>query len=67
MSWGHLSSCSDWNLSSSGWGVPLFLLLGSPFLIWNRAPLELRQILTLELEWVSWDPHELHQGDWGLS
>ena len=61
MSWGHHSSCCDWNFSSSCGGVPLSLLSGAPLLMLNRDPLELRQILT-----VPFDLRRVASGGLGL-
>ena len=49
------------------WGSASVFVVRGPLLIQNMAPLELRQILALDLEWGSWDPHKLPLGDWGLS
>ena len=57
MSWGHLSSCGEGILSSSGVVVPLTLLLEDPLVMQNRAPLELRRILSVPLEL---DPVKIH-------
>ena len=57
MSWGLLSSCGEGILSSSGVVVPLTLLLEDPLVMQNRAPLELRRILSVPLEL---DPVKIH-------
>ena len=69
MSWGHLSSCGEGILSSSGRGVPLSLLLGVLSVMQNRAPLEFRRILMvpLELQQGFGPPLELQQGTRGSS
>ena len=45
------------------WGC-LSLLMASLLVMWNRAPLEWRQVLTVpvELQWGLGSPLELHQG-----
>lgn len=44
------------------------MLLGAPHMMWNKAPLELGQILTVPLEfrWGHWDSSQVTSAGLGL-